>query len=414
MYLTRLTSALLAVAIFCFSSARAAVLVIGSTGASQSLSAAIARAHEFDTIRITSGEYIESNVLIDKAVTIQGDGWPRIAAGTTGSILIIKKPGVTVSGILFSNTPVSFVKENAAILLDAVKNCRITGNRFSDNFFAVYAANSAHCTISGNTITGSAKEVIAAGNGIHLWYCRDMTITDNLVTGHRDGIYFEFVRNSNITNNSVQGNLRYGLHFMFSDSCRYEGNRFIKNGSGVAVMYTHYITMCNNTFQESWGGAAYGLLLKDIRHANIVGNTFEKNSIAIHMDGADHITIDGNVISDNGWAIRILGNCLGDTIVNNDFINNSFQVATNSRHTRSVFANNYWSTYSGYDLDRNGFGDVAYRPVSLYSLLVESNPPTLVLLRSLTIELLNMAERIIPTLTPETLTDATPRMVPLQ
>ena len=33
-------------------------------------------------------------------------------------------------------------------------------------------------------------------------------------------------------------NLRYGLHFMYSDGCQYVENTFRHNGSGVAVMYT--------------------------------------------------------------------------------------------------------------------------------------------------------------------------------
>jgi nitrous oxidase accessory protein len=88
-------------------------------------------------------------------------------------------------------------------------------------------------------------------------------------------------------------------------------------------------------------------------------------------------------------------------------------VATNSRQTNSSFSGNYWSTYRGFDLNRDGFGDVPYRPVSLFSLLVESNPPTLVLLRSLLISALDLAERVLPTLTPEALVDSKPRMRPI-
>jgi nitrous oxidase accessory protein len=239
-----------------------------------------------------------------------------------------------------------------------------------------------------------------------------MAVAGNTVISHRDGIYFEFVKSSSVKDNSISENLRYGLHFMFSDSCDYENNRFVKNGAGVAVMYTRHVVMLNNEFKESWGGAAYGLLLKDIKDCRISGNRFEKNSIAIHVEGSDRILIENNLLVDNGWAIKIMANCLDNQITNNDFVNNSFQVATNSRSSRSTFSSNYWSSYKGFDLDRDGYGDVAYRPVSLYSLLVESNPPTLLLLRSFTIEALDLAERIIPTLTPETLVDSRPRMRP--
>ena len=35
------------------------------------------------------------------------------------------------------------------------------------------------------------------------------------------------------------------------------------NGAGVAVMYTHDVSMIGNTFSENSGSASYGLLLKD-------------------------------------------------------------------------------------------------------------------------------------------------------
>ena len=49
----------------------------------------------------------------------------------------------------------------------------------------------------------------------------DITIADNRIAGHRDGIYFEFVRDSVDRGNVSERNLRYGLHFMYSDDCRY-------------------------------------------------------------------------------------------------------------------------------------------------------------------------------------------------
>lgn len=43
-----------------------------------------------------------------------------------------------------------------------------------------------------------------------------------------------------------------------------------KNGAGVAVMYTKHVTMYSNTFSQSNGDAAYGILLKEISDAEII------------------------------------------------------------------------------------------------------------------------------------------------
>jgi nitrous oxidase accessory protein len=94
----------------------------------------------------------------------------------------------------------------------------------------------------------------------------------------------------------------------------------------------------------------------------------------------------------------------------NNFVGNSFDVATNSRRSYSTFDGNYWDAYRGYDLDRDGVGDVPFRPVRLFSLIVERNEPSIVLLRSLLVTLLDAAERVVPVLTPETLVDERPSM----
>ena len=74
------------------------------------------------------------------------------------------------------------------------------------------------------------------------------------------------------------------------------------------------------------------------------------------------------------------------------------------------FDNNYWSSYTGYDLDKDGIGDVPYRPVKLFSYIVNQTPETIVLLRSLFIDILNFSEKVSPVFTPDHLVDASPKM----
>jgi nitrous oxidase accessory protein len=94
----------------------------------------------------------------------------------------------------------------------------------------------------------------------------------------------------------------------------------------------------------------------------------------------------------------------------NTFEANTFDVATNGRQHSSTFAGNWWDTYRGYDLDRDGTGDVPFQPVRLFAYLVERYPPALVVNRSLFVELLDAAERVLPVLAPEALADRAPLM----
>jgi nitrous oxidase accessory protein len=91
-------------------------------------------------------------------------------------------------------------------------------------------------------------------------------------------------------------------------------------------------------------------------------------------------------------------------------MSNTFDVSTNGSLVLNKFEQNYWDEYEGYDIDKNNIGDVPYRPLSLFSMLVEKNPPTMLLYRSFIVSLLDRSEKIIPTLTPDNFIDEIPSM----
>jgi len=241
-----------------------------------------------------------------------------------------------------------------------------------------------------------------------------MHITGNIITGHRDGIYFEFVTNSVILKNTSVRNIRYGLHFMFSHNDEYISNVFEKNGAGVAVMFSHGVKMLNNYFEENWGDAAYGILLKEISDSYIGHNHFVRNTMGIYMEGTTRILVEKNVFDGNGWAMRVQASCSENSIINNNFINNTFDVATNGSLVLNNFDHNYWDKYEGYDLNKDKTGDVPYRPVSLYSMIAERNPTVMMLFRSFMVTLFDKTEKVLPGIIPENLKDDFPLMKPLQ
>jgi nitrous oxidase accessory protein len=385
-------------------------IVSAAETSSHSLQSVIDGAHEGDTVFV-SGTHRVHNIRITKPLVVIGVDHAALIADSAGDIIqIFDTHDVTIRNIAFSHVGVSFLKEFAAIQVSHSSDCRFIGNTLSDNFFGIYLSDSKRMTIDNNSVIGADRTMSQAGNGIHLWNTREVIITNNHVVGHRDGIYFEYARQIEVLHNRSERNLRYAIHFMFSDSCRYSFNEFVANGAGIAVMYTNRVTMTDNLFLDNWGSASYGLLLKDIKDSKVLNNKMIRNSVALQLEGCDRIEIRGNVLQENGWALRIMANCTNNKIIGNDFVSNSFQVATNSRINYNIFDGNYWSVYTGYDLDKDGIGDIPFRPVSLYGLVVEQRPPSIILMRSLLVEVLNLAERLIPTLTPETLVDEHPAM----
>ncbi|TAH42591.1 MAG: nitrous oxide reductase family maturation protein NosD [Bacteroidetes bacterium] len=365
-----------------------------------------------DSVIVNSGFYSEGALVIDKRIFLRGIGLPVLDGESKIAVITVHASGTHISGFKIQNSGFSDIREIAGIRLDEAHACVIENNYFYNNYFAVYLANSSYCRIQNNRIEGFARTETSSGNGIHLWKGEYNTILNNHISGHRDGIYFEFVKESSIIGNLSEKNLRYGLHFMFSDDDVYKYNVFRENGSGVAVMYTRNVLMENNRFEDNWGSASFGLLLKDISNSIIRNNLFSKNTTGLYIEGSNNTIVRHNEFRRNGWAVRILGDCYEDTLTENNFMANTFDVATNATRNMNYIHRNYWDQYTGYDLDKDKTGDIPFHPVSFYSKLTEESPHTLMMLHSFFVDLLNQTERVVPTITPEAFKDVAPQMKP--
>jgi len=387
-------------------------IVVGKDKPISSITKGIELAKNGDTVKVYPGVYREGRITINKSITLIGINFPVIDGQKKFENMVISGINVKVQDFHFIDSKHSSSEDFSAInIVDATKII-IQDNKIDNAHFGIHLANSTYCTIMGNEISGKAVSEQSAGNGIHIWKSSHAFITNNHIQGHRDGIYFEFVTDSEIRNNKSENNIRYGLHFMFSHNNYYAYNTFRKNGAGVAVMYTHHVRMEHNMFEQNWGTASYAILLKDITDSWILDNQFVSNTVGIFMEGCNRIDVKQNLFSKNGWAMKVQANCVDNVISKNNFKGNTFDIATNGTMVSSSFDYNYWDKYEGYDLNKDGIGDVDYHPVSMYSMIIEQNPNALILLRSFMVTLLDKAEKAIPSLTPENLVDKKPKMRP--
>ncbi len=396
----------------CYSGTAAALLQVGNGKPFSSIRSAIAAARNGDTIIVLKGLYKEGNIVVDKALCLIGKDTPILDGELKYEILSIKSDNVMVKGFQFQNSARSAVNDPCAVKVYHANNIVIEENILLNNYFGIYLQYASHCLVKNNLLKASQKEEYQSGNGIHCWKSDSLQIIGNRIYGHRDGIYFEFVTHSLIWRNISHNNLRYGLHFMFSHENAYITNYFRNNGAGVAVMFTRKVTMLNNTFEENWGDAAYGVLFKELSDCYLGGNRFVRNTTGAFFDGCNRIVAERNSFRANGWGMRMQANCVDNTLSENNFIGNTFDVATNGTLTLNHFNENYWDKYEGYDLNKDRIGDVPFHPLSLYSVIVEKNPPAMLLFRSFMINLLDKSEKIMPSLTPENFVDKHPRMAP--
>jgi nitrous oxidase accessory protein len=363
-----------------------------------------------DTLLVQAGLYKEKNLVINKSIVLKGINYPVLDGEKKYQVISIKASGVTVEGFRIVHSGISSLEDLSGIKISDSRDVVIKKNKLEDTFFGIFTEGVFNCTIENNELTAFSKEEQQSGNGIHCWKSDSMRIIGNTITGHRDGIYFEFVKNSVIWRNTSTNNIRYGLHFMFSNDDSYISNIFSNNGSGVSVMFSNRIKMFNNFFEENWGDASHGILLKEISDGYMQGNYFSKNTSGIYMEGANRIFMTYNTFENNGWALKIQASCMDVVLENNNFIGNTFDVGTNGSLVQNTFNNNYWDKYEGYDLNKDKIGDIAYRPVSMYSMIIEKYPSAMILFRSFITSLLDKTEKIIPSLTPENLKDNSPLM----
>ncbi len=401
---------LIALSLICCVSVYGKQIEVCSSCEVKTIKQAVDLSNDGDVILVKSGVYKEHNIIVNKSIHIKGMDWPVIDGENKETIFKFTADNFSISGLEIINVGQSYTKDFAAILVSRSNDFVIENNIFRKVFFGILIEKSKKGTISYNDLSGDATSQANSGNGIHLWHCSNMSVSNNKITGLRDGIYFEFVKKSKVFDNESYENLRYGLHFMFSNENSYYNNIFKKNGAGVAVMFSKYIKMHHNKFEHNWGSASYGLLLKEIYDAEIENNIFEQNTIGISVDGSTRINYHRNTFVRNGWAVKIIGACYENVFSENNFLSNALDLSYNSKINTNKFEGNYWSEYAGYDLDKDGIGDIPYRPVKLFSYIVHNTPETIVLLRSMFVDIINFSEKVSPVFTPDNLIDSNPLM----
>ena len=141
--------------------------------------------------------------------------------------------GVIIDGIRVINVGTSYTEDHAAIRVARSDHFTIQNVTLENLFFGIYLEKANNGMGRNNTIAGNAKEEFNSGNGIQLWYSENIQVHNNEISGVRDGIYLEFANNCNLSGNYSHNNIRYGLHFMFSNHDSYSNNTFENNGAGI-------------------------------------------------------------------------------------------------------------------------------------------------------------------------------------
>jgi nitrous oxidase accessory protein len=382
----------------------------------------IAAASPGDTVVVPPGTYRERAV-IDKSITLAGEGRPVIDGGGAGDVVRITADGVTIRGFVIEGSGTNVSDEPTAIRLLG-DNATVEDNVLRNVLYGVTLIQSDGHTVRRNTIS-SIDEFTAErrGHGIYLYSTRNNTIQDNVITRTKDGIFLGFAYFNTIERNRVT-DVRYGIHYMYADDNVFTDNSFTHSTAGGALMYSRRLRFERNEFGYNRSEASgYGLLFKDVDDVFMEGNLIHHNRLGITMEGAPHtpgsvVEIKNNLIGFNQVAIE-LTSTTGAVFSGNTFVGNLGQVEGRGgniqKHNRWALdgRGNYWDDYRGYDADGDGIGDLEYRYEGAFDDLLQRNDALRAYRFSPAQSALDLGARWFPVYKPETrLVDPNPLMSP--
>jgi len=311
----------------------------------------------------------KNNIIIDGAgYTVQGTG-----SGT--GIDLSDRSNVTLKNVEVTNF-------TYGIFLNSSSNNHVTGNTASNNWAGIYLSYSSN----NNVLTGNT----ASNNDIHGIYLKSSSnnhVTGNTASGGYYGIYLYDSSNNTVSGNNASNNDIYGINLYSSTNNTVSGNTASSNGdegiyldssSNNAItgnnasnnqdgIFVGYLSNNNTVSGNTASSNGYqGIYLYDSTNNTVSGNTASSNGDeGIYLDYSSNNTVTGNTVSNNQYGIY-LQESNNNAIFHNNFMNNTQQVYNYSPSYANFWddgypsGGNYWSNYTGVDLDHDGIGDTEH------------------------------------------------------
>jgi len=377
----------------------------------ESIQQAIRSAHANDVITIAAGHYAE-NLLIDKPLTLRGDGRPTLSGGLHGDTIRIRATDVTIENLIVRDSGDSLKDQNAGIYVypgshrAQIRHCDLTYN-----LFGIWIEKSNDVLVERNLITGKREYSSSQrGNGIQLYNTTGAKIISNNISFVRDALYVDVSHHAVFKSNRLHHS-RYGTHYMNSYYNLWEDNDSYYNRGGLALMETRDQVVRNN---RTWGNSDHGIMLRTIQDSLIENNIVAGNNRGLFIYDVEYATIKNNLIIDNHVGVHLSAGSTRNQVEGNDFIGNHEQVryVGAKDETWGRQSGNFWSSYVGWDRNADGIGDVPYEANDMVDRMSWKHPATNLLLASPAIQALRLVAQQFPVLRVPTVVDPKPRMHP--
>jgi nitrous oxidase accessory protein len=316
-------------------------------------------------VHVEAGTW-RGDLMIDKPLTLIGHGRPLLLGSGAGSVVRIRAPYVTIEGFDIDGGGGGDLGTDPSGIHIATPHATVRDCRVRNTLFGIYLRAADDAVVERSEIHGiRGKAPGEKGSGIHLWNTQRFRLSGNTIVDVRDGFYIQSSSNGLIDHNHAS-DLRYGLHYMYSDDNTFEDNTFERGDAGTALMYSRRIVFRRNRFLRNRGFASVGLLFKTCDDVLAEDNLVADNARGIFLEGSARTTFRRNIIAGSDIAIVLYDSTSESRFNGNSFVGNMTPLMLVGRRTDTNFDGNYWSDNRELDLDGDGRADRPYRLSSAF------------------------------------------------
>jgi nitrous oxidase accessory protein len=410
----------------------------------EDVQAAIAAEPASGTVELLPGLH-RGPVLLDRPVALTGRDGAVLEGPGRGSVVTVTAEGAAVRGLTLRGSGSELDGMDSGVLLrQSAKAAVVEDNRIEGNLFGVYVHGAERAVVRRNVITGQrGRRLSERGDGVSVWNAPGARVEENDIRFGRDGIFVRVSRRNVFAGNRFR-DLRFGVHYMYTNDSEVSGNASLGNHAGYAIMYSSRLRVMDNL---SDGDRDHGLMFNYANGSEVGGNHVIGRAqgfsevVAEAAVGAEHMPAGAGAVEAGGPAPgkcvfiynsnrnRFIGNRFdgcgigvhftagseGNTIIGNAFIGNRNQVKyVGTRHLdwSREGRGNYWSDNPAFDLDRDGIADGAYRPNDVVDRVLWAAPRAKLLLNSPAVQVLRWAQSQFPAILPGGVVDSHPLIAP--
>ncbi|PSO21484.1 nitrous oxide reductase family maturation protein NosD [Bradyrhizobium sp. MOS003] len=413
----------------------------------QPLQAVLDSARAGDVVKLAPGEY-HGSIQIDRPLELVGTEGAVLDGDGSGNVVTVSAPDVTVRGVTIRGSGRDLQAMNSGIFLQkTAERAKIEDNRLMGNLFGVYVHGARGSRVVRNEIDGlRGGRLSEAGNGVSLWNAPDVTIANNTFRYGRDGIFSISSSKDRFLDNRFE-QVRFAVHYMYTNDSEVSGNVSIGNHVGYAIMYSNRLVIRGNSSDRD---RDYGMLFNYANYAQINDNRVTGGPLSpiiqrtedspddergmlpqpkranalksgpekcVFIYNTNHNKFRNNWFERCAIGVHFTAGSEGNEITGNAFVGNANQVKyVGTRHLDWSIGGrgNYWSDNPAFDLNGDGIADTAYRPNDLIDRVLWTAPAAKVLINSPAVQVIRWAQAQFPALLSGGVVDSHPLVSPPQ